>query len=138
MASSTPTPADPTPAPAREPRQQVLATIAEQVAAIDGLVDIAEHMIRVFDDDLSQMGWNSPARTDRAVSASASGVKARVYRVVIIKNGKFVRRKQQDVSAARAALSAIVPGRPPFTDASWLWSWLAVCSCDIWLEVGWK
>ena len=75
MASSTPTPADGTPppadgalAPAREPHQQVLATIAEQVAAIDELVDIAEHTIRVFDDDLSQMGWNRPARADKVAA----------------------------------------------------------------------
>jgi hypothetical protein len=65
MASSTPTPGDATPASAREPRQQVLDTIAEQVAAIDELVDIAEHTIRVFDDDLSEMGWNRPARAEK-------------------------------------------------------------------------
>src|SRR5664279_6160092 len=65
MASSTPTPAEPKPAPAREPRQQLLTTISEQVAAIDELFDIAEHTVRVFDDDLSDMGWNRPARAER-------------------------------------------------------------------------
>jgi hypothetical protein len=65
MASSTPTPGDGASAPAREPRQQMLDTIAEQVTAIDELVDIAEHTIRVFDDDLSEMGWNRPARAEK-------------------------------------------------------------------------
>ena len=68
MASSTPTPAEPNPAPTRESRQQVLTTIADQVAAIDELIDIAEHTIRVFDDDLSEMGWNRPARAEKVAA----------------------------------------------------------------------
>jgi hypothetical protein len=68
MASSTPTPPDPTPAPAREPRQAVLSTLAEQVTAIDELFDIAEHTVRVFDDDLSEMGWNRPTRAEKVAA----------------------------------------------------------------------
>lgn len=68
MASSTPTPPDPDPTPARIPRQQVLSTLAEQVAAIDELFDIAEHTVRVFDDDLSEMGWNRPARAEKVAA----------------------------------------------------------------------
>jgi hypothetical protein len=57
----------PTPEPAPEPqaRQQALATVREQVAALDQLVALAQSSIRVFDYDLSEMGWNAPARADK-------------------------------------------------------------------------
>jgi len=42
-----------------------LDTIAAQAAAIDELIAIARHHIRVFDQDLSQTGWNTAARADR-------------------------------------------------------------------------
>jgi hypothetical protein len=48
-----------------EPRVAELATIAEQTAAIDELIALARHHIQVFDQDLSQTGWNNAARTDR-------------------------------------------------------------------------
>jgi hypothetical protein len=48
-----------------EPRVVELATIAEQTAAIDELIAFARHHIQVFDQDLSQTGWNSAARTER-------------------------------------------------------------------------
>lgn len=63
MAASTSTP--PEPAPALEPRQETLSTVREQVAALDDLIALAQHSIRVFDHDLSEMGWNSPARAER-------------------------------------------------------------------------
>ena len=48
-----------------EPRVAELATIAEQTAAIDELIALARHHIQVFDQDLSQTGWNNAARTER-------------------------------------------------------------------------
>ncbi len=48
-----------------EPRVAELATIAEQTAAIDKLIALARHHIQVFDQDLSQTGWNDAARTER-------------------------------------------------------------------------
>jgi hypothetical protein len=42
-----------------------LATVAEQTSAIDELIALAERRIRVFDQDLSQTGWNQATRTDR-------------------------------------------------------------------------
>jgi len=63
MAPSTSTPPEPAPAP--EPRQETLSTVRDQVAALDDLVALAQHSIRVFDHDLSEMGWNSPARAER-------------------------------------------------------------------------
>jgi hypothetical protein len=43
----------------------MLATVAEQVQAIDELIDLAHESIRVFDRDLSDMGWNNAARAQR-------------------------------------------------------------------------
>ena len=48
-----------------EPRVAELATIAEQTAAIDELIALARHHIQVFDQDLSQTGWNNAARAER-------------------------------------------------------------------------
>lgn len=50
------------------PDERKLASIAEQVEAIDALIDRAEVQLRVFDVDLSQGGWNSPARAESLVA----------------------------------------------------------------------
>lgn len=47
------------------PRLVELSTLAEQIDAIDDLIALANQQIRVFDQDLSQTGWNSAARADR-------------------------------------------------------------------------
>src|SRR5260221_11165289 len=51
--------------PPIEPRVVMLGSIAEQAAAIDDLIPMARHHIRVFDQDLSQGGWNSVRRAER-------------------------------------------------------------------------
>ena len=51
--------------PPEQPRLVELATLAEQTAAIDGLIALAQHQIRVFDQDLSQTGWNAAVRIER-------------------------------------------------------------------------
>ena len=58
--STTPTPDD---APA--PVERTLHSIAEQVEAIDALIERARTRLRVFDVDLSQTGWNGADRADR-------------------------------------------------------------------------
>jgi hypothetical protein len=63
MATSTPAPIDDGGKP--QPRQELLDTLAAQVAALDLLVGLAQHSIRVFDYDMSEMGWNSPTRTEK-------------------------------------------------------------------------
>ena len=45
-----------------------ITTVREQAAAIDELIALARHNIRVFDQDLSQTGWSSAARIDRLAS----------------------------------------------------------------------
>lgn len=51
--------------PVAEPRLIELRTLAEQTQATDDLIALARQHIRVFDQDLSQTGWNSAARADR-------------------------------------------------------------------------
>ena len=67
MASSSPPPADPHPpgdGHGAEPAETHLDTIGAQIAAIDRLLDLAQQHVQVFDIDLSQGGWNAPARIE--------------------------------------------------------------------------
>ena len=68
MATSTPTAPDSASSPANAPRHQKLDTVAAQVAAIDELIGLAEHSIRVFDVDLSGTGWNESTRAEMIVA----------------------------------------------------------------------
>jgi hypothetical protein len=66
MASSISDNGSPGPAgPRVESRTVALVSIAEQIAAIDELIALAQRRIRVFDQDLSQTGWSQPARIER-------------------------------------------------------------------------
>jgi hypothetical protein len=82
MVTSTPTPPDGGTAADPVPRQEMLATVAEQIGAIDALLGIAKHSIRVFDVDLSGMGWNDAARAERLVAFLRSNPAAKVEIVV--------------------------------------------------------
>ncbi len=53
-----------TPETEPQPREVNLATVAEQVAAIDEIIGYAKTQVQVFDIDLSTLGWNSAARMD--------------------------------------------------------------------------
>ena len=55
----------PSPDDAPLPVERMLASIAEQVEAIDMLIDRASHSLRVFDVDGSQGGWNGAERAER-------------------------------------------------------------------------
>jgi hypothetical protein len=68
--------------PQQQPRTIELATVAEQAAAIDQLIGLAERRIRVFDQDLSQMGWNQPTRTDR-LAQFLRGTRGRRLEVIV-------------------------------------------------------
>ncbi|MDQ6924029.1 MAG: hypothetical protein M3Z74_07625 [Pseudomonadota bacterium] len=65
-----------------EPRVAELATIAEQTAAIDELIALARHHIQVFDQDLSQTGWNNAARSER-LAAFLREVRGRRLDIVV-------------------------------------------------------
>ena len=82
MATSTPTPPDDGNSADPLPQRELLATVAAQVAAIDTLLGLARHSIRVFDVDLSGMGWNDAARTERIVAFLRSNPAAKVEIVV--------------------------------------------------------
>lgn len=75
---STEQPADPQPAS----RSVVVATLAEQIAAIDELVALASLRIRVFDQDLSQSGWNRAERVER-LAAFLSGTRGRRLNIIV-------------------------------------------------------
>ena len=79
MATSIPTPPDAVPSP--QPRQDTLVTVSEQIAALDEIIGLARHSIRIFDYDMSDMGWNSPARAERL---SAFLRRARTSKIEII------------------------------------------------------
>ena len=48
-----------------KPVLRTIASVAEQVEAIDALVDRATTLLRVFDVDLSEGGWHTAERADR-------------------------------------------------------------------------
>ena len=54
-----------TPEPPPEPVERAVGSIAEQAQAIDEVIDRASALVRVFDVDLSQAGWNGAARAER-------------------------------------------------------------------------
>ena len=64
MATSTPNP-DAAGAAAPAPRRETLRTISAQIAALDEMIGLAKHSIRVFDIDLSGAGWNGVERSAR-------------------------------------------------------------------------
>ena len=68
--------------PVTAPRTVELATVAEQTAAIDELIALARHRIRVFDQDLSQTGWNRASRTER-LGAFLRGARGRRFDVIV-------------------------------------------------------
>jgi hypothetical protein len=65
MVTSTPASPDGSEPNAAAPRYERLSSVAEQMAAIDMLLDLAKLSVRVFDVDLSRMGWNDAARTEK-------------------------------------------------------------------------
>jgi hypothetical protein len=65
-----------------EPRTVELDTVGAQTAAVDELIALARHQIRVFDQDLSQTGWNSAARADR-LAAFLRDVRGRRVDIIV-------------------------------------------------------
>ena len=68
--------------PAPTPRTAELASVAEQVAAIDELITLGRRRIRVFDQDLSQTGWNQSTRSDR-LAAFLRGTRGRRLDIIV-------------------------------------------------------
>ncbi|HEV2976283.1 MAG TPA: hypothetical protein VG425_01710 [Casimicrobiaceae bacterium] len=64
------------------PRSVELATVAEQVKAIDELILLARQRIRVFDQDLSQTGWGQAARVDR-LATFLGGLRGRRLDIIV-------------------------------------------------------
>lgn len=87
MAFSISNDASPGPAgPRPEPRTVALASIAEQIVAIDELIALAQRRIRVFDQDLSQTGWNEAGRVNR-LAAFLRGTRGRCLDIIVHDTG---------------------------------------------------
>jgi hypothetical protein len=65
MATSTPNPDSSGTQDTPAPRRETVRTIAAQTAALDEMIGLARQSIRVFDIDLSGLGWNGVERTAR-------------------------------------------------------------------------
>lgn len=76
------TPTSPDAAPPPEPRESVLDTVAAQVAAIDELIELARHRLQVFDVDLAQGGWHTPARAERIAAFLRRAARPRIEIIV--------------------------------------------------------
>ena len=66
----------------REPRTFALASIAEQIAATDELIGLAQRRVRVFDQNLSQVGWNQQGRIER-LAAFLRGTRGRRLDIIV-------------------------------------------------------
>ena len=86
MATSTPSPPDDVTAAGPAPRRETLASVAAQIAAIDTLLSLAQRSIRVFDVDLSGMGWNGAMRAERIAAFLRDGYGA-ALRIVVHDTG---------------------------------------------------
>jgi hypothetical protein len=64
--------------PPDAPRDVVLDTVAAQTAAIDELIDLAQHRLQVFDVDLAQGGWQTAARAAHLAAFLRRAPKARI------------------------------------------------------------
>jgi hypothetical protein len=73
---------EPQPGAAPTPRSVELATVAEQMVAIDELIALARQRIRVFDQDLSQTGWSQAGRVDR-LAAFLGGMRGRRLDIIV-------------------------------------------------------
>lgn len=82
MVTSTPASPDGGESTGPVPRYETLATVAAQIAAIDELIGIAKTSIRVYDMDLSRMGWNDPARA-RSLAAFLRGRPAARLEIIV-------------------------------------------------------
>jgi hypothetical protein len=82
MATSTPNRRDADSSPAVQPRHETLDTIAAQIDAIDTLIGLARHSIRVFDVDLSGTKWNDARAPEKSSRSCARRPNARVDIVV--------------------------------------------------------
>ncbi|HUH93654.1 MAG TPA: hypothetical protein VL742_11035 [Casimicrobiaceae bacterium] len=88
------------------PRTVTLTTIAEQIAAIDELIGLAQRRIRVFDRDLSETGWNDAERMAR-LGAFLRGLRGRRLDIIVHDTGYLERSCARLVALLRAHSDAV-------------------------------
>lgn len=71
-----------TPADAPAPRDAIVASLSEQSAAIDEIVDLARLRLMVFDVDLAQCGWHTAQRAERLTAFLRRDRQARLDLIV--------------------------------------------------------
>lgn len=67
---------------AAAPAERTLSSIAEQVEAIDAIIERARARLRVFDVDGAQWGWQGAERTERLAAFLRRGRGARIDMIV--------------------------------------------------------
>lgn len=97
MGSSSPTTLES--APPATPRYERLDNIAAQVAALDELVRLARHSIRVFDVNLAQMGWNGVARAEALTAFLRRSRDARID--LIVQDSRYIEGRCARLQALR-------------------------------------
>jgi len=113
MATSTPTETD-APPPA-VPRQEMLETIAAQTAAIDEMIGYAQRLIRIFDVDLSEMGWTNPARIDRLAGFLRGSRQARLE--IIVHDTRYIEGRCARLTGLQRLFGEVVTIRRTGPDA---------------------
>ena len=104
MASSAPSGPD-TPPPSA-PRHETVDTIAAQIAAIDELIGLARRSIRVFDVDLSETGWNNPARIERLAAFLRGSRHARID--IVVHDTRYIEGRCARLTALQRLFGAAV------------------------------
>jgi len=88
------------------PRTVALTTIAEQIAAIDELIGLARRRIRVFDQDLSETGWNAAERMAR-LGAFLRGLRGPRLDIIVHDTGYLERSCARLLALLRAYSDAV-------------------------------
>lgn len=84
----------------------MLETIAAQIAAIDEMIGLAQRSIRVFDIDLSETGWNDPARIERLAAFLRTSRHARLD--IIVHDTRYIESRCARLTALQRVVGEAI------------------------------
>jgi hypothetical protein len=84
----------------------MLETIAAQIAAIDEMIGLAQRSIRVFDVDLSETGWNNPARIERLAAFLRGSRHARLD--IIVHDTRYIESRCARLTALQRVVGEAI------------------------------
>lgn len=84
----------------------MLETIAAQTAAIDEMIGLAQRSIRVFDIDLSETGWNDPARIERLAAFLRTSRHARLD--IIVHDTRYIESRCARLTALQRVVGEAI------------------------------